>query len=60
MVSLLFASFLGNLESWMASEPSGVTGLVSLSQGTYLTSIGILLAVALGGLASSLRSQSHA
>lgn len=57
MVSLLFASFLGNLEEWMASESQGVTGLVSLSPGLYLASIGILLAVALGGLISSLRSQ---
>ena len=57
MVSLLFASFLGNLEGWMASESEGVTGLVSLPHGVYLASIGILLAVALGGLISSLRSQ---
>jgi hypothetical protein len=60
MVSLLFASFLGNLEAWMASESTGVTGLVSMSQGPYLASVGILLAVAIGGLISSLRVQSKA
>ena len=59
MVSLLFASFLGNLEEWMASESHGVTGLVSLPQAPYLASVGILLAVALGGLISSLRSQNN-
>ena len=57
MVSLLFASFLGNLEEWMASESAGVTGLVSMSQGPYLASVGTLLAVAIGGLISSLRLQ---
>jgi hypothetical protein len=56
MVSLLFASFLGNLEEWMASETDGVTGVVSLSQGTYVASIGILLVFGLGGLISSMRS----
>ena len=42
---------------WMASESAGVTGLVSMSQGPYLASVGTLLAVAIGGLISSLRLQ---
>lgn len=54
MVSLLFASFVGNLEEWLASESTGVTGLVSMSQEAYLISIGVLLVVAVGGLAGSL------
>jgi uncharacterized membrane protein YhiD involved in acid resistance len=60
MVSLLFASFLGNLEEWMASQSPGVAGLVSMSQGTYLASIGLLLAFAIGGLIGSLRSKNNA
>lgn len=57
MVSLLFASFLGNLEEWMDSESAGVAGIVSMSQGAYLASIGVLLVFAIGGLIGSLRSQ---
>ena len=57
MVSLLSASFLGNLEEWFASESPGLTGLVSMSQGFYLVSVGLLLAFAIGGLVSSLRSK---
>jgi hypothetical protein len=60
MVSLLFHSFLGNLEGWLSPGPAEVpTGLVSLSQGPYLASVGILCLVALGGLISSLRSRSQ-
>ena len=59
MVSLLFASFLGNLEEW-TSESAGVIGLVSMSHTTYLASIGILLVVAVGGLITSLKSPDRA
>ena len=43
MVSLLLESFLGNLEEWMDSSPADVgTDIVSLRQGVYLASIGVL------------------
>jgi len=59
MLSLLFHSFLGNLEEWLSPDPADIaTGLVSLPQGVYLVSVGILCIVALGGLFSSLRLQS--
>ena len=58
MVSLLFHSFLGNLEEWLWPGPADVaTGLVSLPQSAYLASVGILCFVAVGGLVGSLRSK---
>ena len=59
MLSLVFHSVLGNLEEWLSPDPADVaTGLVSLPQGVYLVSVGILCIVALGGLFASLRLQS--
>lgn len=55
MVSLLFGSFLGNLEEWVSEAPdAGTTGLVSMSHGPYFAIITILFVLALGGLISSL------
>jgi hypothetical protein len=56
MVSLLFGSFLANLQDWVSHSPdaTGTTGLVALSQGTYVVVVGLLLALALVGLVSSL------
>ena len=58
MVSLLFGSFLGNLEEWVSQSPdAGATGLISVSQGPYLAIITILFVLALGGLISSLAAR---
>jgi hypothetical protein len=57
MVSLLFGSFLGNLEEFLSPGPADVTtALVTLSPGTYLASVGILCIVAIGGLIATLKS----
>lgn len=58
MSSLLFSSFLGNLEEWITPAPAamGATGLVVISQGPYTAIIGILLVLAVGALISSLRA----
>ena len=57
--SLFFGSALGNFEDWRAQPLEGGTaGLVSMSQGTYLLIVFVLLVVALGGLAASIRAWS--
>ena len=56
MVSLLFNSVHGNLESWLASETAAApTGLVTLPLGLHLAIEAVLLAVACGGPIASLR-----
>ena len=48
--SLLFASMVGNFEEWQAQPADrGTAGLVSMSQGTYLTIVTALFLVALCG-----------
>ena len=61
MASLLFASFFGNLSDWLTVAPdtTGTSGLVSFSDGTYVTSIGALLVLALGGLGATLTSKTE-
>ena len=56
--SLLFASTVGNFEEWQAApEQGGASGLVSMSQGTYLAIVTALFLVALVGLIASLRAR---
>jgi hypothetical protein len=57
--SLLFGSMIGNFEEWQA-QPSegGTSGLVSMSQGSYLLVVTALFLVALVGLIASLRTRS--
>ena len=58
MVSLLFGSFLGNLQDWVSHTPNaGSAGLVSLSEGPYFTIVSLLFVLALGGLISSLKAR---
>ena len=58
MVSLLFGSFVGNVEEWASpttdAAATATDGLVSLSQGPYIVIIGLLLALALAGLTTTL------
>jgi len=56
MATLLFNSAFRNFRDWIshAPEATGVTGLVSLSQGTYLAAVIVLFLVSCAGLASSL------
>ena len=56
--SLLFGSMTGNFEQWLA-EPTegGTSGIVSMSQGTYLVIVTALFLVALFGLIASLHSR---
>jgi hypothetical protein len=58
IASLLFGSMIGNFEEWQAAPAEGGTsGLVSMSQGTYLAIVTALFLVALFGLIASLRSR---
>src|SRR5882762_4071707 len=58
MVSLLFGSFVGNVEEWASPTTDAAAtasdGLVSLSQWPYVVIVGLLLALALGGLVTTL------
>ena len=56
MVSLLFGSFVGNFEEWRSATSEGGRGLVSLDQGAYLASIGVMCLLAIGGLIASVRT----
>ena len=56
MVSLLFGSFVGNFEEWRSTTSEGHRGLVSLEQGSYLASIGVMCLLAVGGLIASVRT----
>jgi hypothetical protein len=56
--SLLFASMIGNFEEWRAeATEGGASGLVSMSQGTYVAIVTALFLVALFGLIASLRAR---
>jgi hypothetical protein len=58
MTSLLFASMVGNLEEWLAgSRDADATGLVPMSQGTYLAAVAALFSASLIGLIASLRAR---
>jgi hypothetical protein len=58
MVSLLLGSVVGSIEEWMSPAPDAhISGLVSISAGTYLLVVSILFLVSLGGLITSLRSR---
>jgi hypothetical protein len=56
MVSLLFASVLGNIEEGMSHAVDGSSGLVTLPPTVYLAIVCTLFLVSLGGLIMSLRS----
>ena len=58
MVSLLFGSVLGNFQQWESyASNAGSSGLVALSEGSYLVIVSILFVVSLGGLVASLRTR---
>jgi hypothetical protein len=59
MASLLLHSFLGNLNDLITHAPdaSGSSGLVALSLRPYLVIVGVLLAVAVGGLLTTLEGR---
>src|SRR5262245_7539815 len=57
MTSLLFASMVGNLDAWLAEPPAThTTGVVPMSQGTYLAWVAALFLLSLIGLIASLRA----
>jgi hypothetical protein len=59
MTTLLFGSVVGNFEAWIADPLSAdAEGLVSMSQGLYLSLVALLFVIALGGLIASLRARS--
>jgi hypothetical protein len=59
MVSLLFGSFVGNVEGWAtnARDANGATGLVTMAQGPYVVIVGVLFGIALAGPVTTLRSR---
>jgi hypothetical protein len=58
IVSLLFGSFLGNLQASVSHSPdaTGTTDLVTISEGPYVVIVGLLFGLAVGALICSLRS----
>ncbi len=56
MVSLLFASFVGNFEEWLSASDQHRTGLFSMAQGSYLAAVGMMCLLATGGLIGSLKA----
>jgi hypothetical protein len=62
LVSLLFGSFLEGLHDWTSGAPDagGTTGFIVIPQGPFVILVGIVFAIALGGLASSLRAAERA
>jgi hypothetical protein len=58
MVSLLFGSVVGNFQDWIShSSDAGSSGLVALSEGSYLAIVSVLFFVSLAGLIASLRAR---
>ena len=61
LVSLLFGSFLADLQDWLLHIPDtpGTIGLLKIAQGPYVALVGVLLLVAVSGLVASIRPKPY-